>query len=232
MTTGKKMSKEQQEKIKKSNRETREKEMQAKQEIIGKIQEEYKDMLLPTLKEKTKEITDLLVDKLEARGDKVNSIEILSIIAKRSLVDVVKGNANSYTPQEIMIAFNLYIQMIDTIQKYRSFPPTVENFCLFLGISRSTYNNWLVDPDKKDAMEYVHSYLLGVLANGGLTGETKEISSMFLQKTMGKVEMQQPIQHEVTVKTDVDDIQAQLQALKRNKIIEGDWEEKDVSSSD
>ncbi len=205
--------------------ENREKVLQEKENLVKKIQEEYKDMLLPTLKEKTNEITNLLVEKLKARGDKVNSIEILSVIAKRSLVDVVKGNANSYTPQEIMIAFNLYIQMIDKIQEYRNFPPTVESFCLFLGISRSTYNNWLVDSDRKDAMDYVHSYLLGVLANGGLTGETKEISSMFLQKTMGKTELQQPIQHEVTVKTDIDAIQNQLSALKRDNIIEGEFEE-------
>lgn len=221
-------SKETELKRKRKFNENREKEMKNKQEIVKKIQEEYKDMLLPTLKEKTQEITDLLVDKLKRRGDNVNSIEILSTIAKRSLVDIAKGNTVSYTPQEIMIAFNLYIQMIDKIQEYKKFPPTVESFCMFLGISRSTYNNWLVDVDKKDAMEYVHSYLLGVLASGGLTGEVREISAMYQQKVMGKIEAQQPIVIEHKKEVPIDDIQKQLQALKRDgTIIDADWEEKE-----
>lgn len=207
--------------------ENRDKKELNKNKMIKKIQDEYRDELLPTLKAKTEEITQKIVEKLEKRGENVNSIEILSTIAKRSLVDVINGNANSYTPQEIMIAFNLYIEMIDKIQKYKNFPPTVETFCLFLGISRNTYNNWLVDPSRKDAMDYIHSYLLGVLANGGLTGEVREISAMYQQKVMGKVEATTPIVIEHKKEANVDEIQAQLQALKGKKIIDADWEEKD-----
>ena len=101
-------------------KENRDKKEIEKSKMIKKIQTEYKDMLLPTLKSKTEEITQKIVEKLEERGENVNSIEILSTIAKRSLVDVATGNANSYTPQEIMIAFNLYIEMIDKIQKYKN----------------------------------------------------------------------------------------------------------------
>ena len=198
-----------------------------KNKLVKKIQDEYKEELLPTLRAKTKEVTKNIVEKLEKRGENVNSIEILSTIAKRSLVDVATGNANSYTPQEIMIAFNLYIEMIEEIQKYKTFPPTVETFCLFLGISRSTYNNWLSDPTRKDAMDYIHSYLLGVLANGGLTGEMREISAMYQQKVMGKVEATAPIVFEYKKEENVDEIRARLEALKGKKIIDAEWEEKD-----
>lgn len=206
--------------------DNRDKKMIEKNQIVKKIQDEYREELLPTLKIKTEEITQKIVEKLEKRGEKVNSTEILSTIAKRSLVDVATGNANSYTPQEIMIAFNLYIEMIDKIQKYKNFPPTVETFCLFLGISRSTYNNWLTEPSRKDAMNYIHSYLLGVLANGGLTGEVREISAMYQQKCMGKSEMTTPVVVKHEIETDVEAIQKQLEALKRNKVIEADFEEK------
>jgi hypothetical protein len=48
---------------------------------------------------------------------------------------------------------------------------------------------------------------------------------MYQQKVMGKIEAQQPItvKHEVTA--NVDDIQKQLQALKKDKIIEAEYEE-------
>lgn len=197
----------------------------SKDQLIKKIQNEYRDLLLPTLKSKTEELTKQIIEKLENRGELVNSVEILSVIAKRSLADVATGSANSYTPQELMIAFNLYLEMMEKIQQYKSFPPTVETFCLFLGISRSTYNNWLADPSRKDAMDYIHSYLLGTLANGGLTGELKEISAMYQQKVMGKVEATAPIVVEHKKEFNIDEIKEHLNALKETNVIEAEWEE-------
>lgn len=197
-----------------------------KQQLMKQIQEESKGKLLPTLKKKTEEATNYIVELLNKKGEeKVSEIQIMSIIAQRSMLDVVNSGNITYTPQEIMIGFNLYLEMINKINDIKKFPPTVESFALFMGISRSTYNNWLVDPNKKDAMDYIHSYLLGVLSVGGLTGEVREISAMYQQKVMGKVEQQQPItvKHEVTV--DEDDIRKQLDALKRENIIEAEYYE-------
>ena len=48
-----------------------------KQKLIKQIQEESKEQLLPTLREKTKEMTDYIVKLLESRGkDNVNNIQI------------------------------------------------------------------------------------------------------------------------------------------------------------
>lgn len=197
-----------------------------KQKLIKQIKEESKDKLLPTLKEKTKEATQYIVDLLMKNGeDKVNNIQIMSIIAQRSLVDIVNACNVTYTPQEIMIGFNLYLEMINKINEIKKFPPTVESFAIFMGISRTTYNNWLVDPNKKDVMDYIHSYLLGMLATSALTGEVREISAMYQQKVMGKIEATAPIIVEHKKTEDVDEIQAQLKALKKDKIIEAEYEE-------
>ena len=143
------------------------------------------------------------------------------------MLEVANVGNITYTPQEIMLGFNLYLEMINKINEIKKFPPTVESFSIFMGISRSTYNNWLVDPDKREVMDYIHSYLLGVLATGGLMGEVREISAMYLQKTMGKVEAQQPIVVKHEKATDVEDINRQLEALKRDNVIDADWTEKD-----
>lgn len=210
---------------KKINRETKKIEQE---KMINKIKEETKEQLLPTLKKKTSELTSYIVDLLDKKGEeKVNNIQIMSLIAQRSMLEIANVCNVSYTPQEIMIGFNLYLEMINKINEIKKFPPTVENFCLFMGISRTTYNNWLVDADKRTVMDYIHSYLLGVLATGGLMGEVREISAMYLQKTMGKVEAQQPIVVKHEKVTDVDDINRQLEALKKDNIIEASWEEKD-----
>ena len=210
----------------KSFNNTKDKQKMEKQELIDKIKKETKEQLLPTLKDKTKEATEYIISLLKEKGEeKVNSTQILSVIAKRSIVDIANGGNITYTPQEIMIGFNLYLEMINKINEIKKFPPTVESFAIFMGISRNTYNNWLVDPDKKEAMDYIHSYLLGVLSSGGLTGEVREISAMYQQKVMGKVEAQQPmvVKHEVTV--DETDIRKQLEALKKENIIEAEYVE-------
>ena len=227
MATGKKIKTEEHiQKIKESNRENREKKIQEQEQLVNQIREETKDLLLPTLKEKTTELTNYIVDLLKNKGEeKVNNIQIMSLIAQRSMLEVANVGNITYTPQEIMLGFNLYLEMINKINEIKKFPPTVESFSIFMGTSRSTYNNWLVDPDKREVMDYIHSYLLGVLATGGLMGEVREISAMYLQKTMGKVEAQQPIVVKHEKATDIDDINRQLEALKRDNVIDAEFEE-------
>lgn len=220
------LKKESVEKMKTTIHKNNDKKIQDKKKLIEKIQEESREMLIPTLRQKTDETSNYIVNLLNDKGEEnVNSIQIMSIIAQKSLYEIANAGCITYTPQEIMIGFNLYLEMINKINEIKKFPPTVESFAVFMGISRSTYNCWLVDPNKKEVMDYIHSYLLGMLATSSLTGELKEISSMFLQKTMGKIEAQAPMVIEHKKTTDIDEINAQLNALKGKKIIEGEIEE-------
>ena len=206
----------------KRNQDKREME---KQKLIQEIKEESKNMLLPNLKEKmqgiTNQITTLLKDK------DINNIQIMSIIAKGSLLENTLGRGVGYTPQELSVGFDLYLDMINKINEIKPFPPTVESFANFMGISRETYNNYLVDADRKDIMNYIHSYLLGVLATSSLTGETKEISSIYISKTMGKVEQVQPIIVEHKKMANIDDINKRLADLSKDNIINAEYEEKE-----
>ena len=71
-----------------------------------------------------------------------------------------------------------------------------------------------------------NSYLTGVLATGSLTGDLKEVSSIYIQKTMGKIEQTAPTIIEHKKVTDVSEIQEQIAALKKDKIIDAEWEER------
>ena len=194
----------------------------AKQELIKELQEKTKEMLLPNLKEKMKETTDKIIGILNKKD--ISNIQIMSLIAKGSLLENILGGNISYTSQELKIGFDLYLDMINKINEIKSFPPTVESFANFMGISRDTYNNYLIDPDRREVMNFIHSYLLGVLATSTLTGEVKEISGIYLQKAMGKVEQVQPIVVEHKKSTDIEDINKRLEQLK--PIIEADYNEK------
>ena len=196
-----------------------------KQKLINEIKEESKEMLLPNLKDKMQKTGDLIVDMLKKK--EVNNIQIMSMIAKASLLDTALAGGVSYTPQELRIGFDLYLDMINRINEIKLFPPTIESFTAFMGISRETYNNYLVDYERKDVMNYIHSYLLGMLATSSLTGEVREISSIYLQKSMGKIEQIQPIVVEHKKIADINEIQEKLKSLRNENIIEASYDEKE-----
>ena len=200
----------------------------AQQNLIKSIQKSSKQDLLPSLKTKMEETTNLIVNLLNERGeDNVNNIQIMSLISKGSLRETALGGNIEYTAQEIKAGFDLYLDMILKINEIKSFPPTIESFTNFMGISRVEFGNWLVDIDRKSVAEYINSYLTGVLATGSLTGDLKEVSSIYIQKTMGKIEQTAPtiIEHKKT--TDVSEIQEQIAMLKKSNVIDAEWEEKD-----
>ena len=199
----------------------------AQQNLIKSIQKSSKQDLLPSLKTKMEETTNLIVNLLNERGeDNVNNIQIMSLISKGSLRETALGGNIEYTAQEIKAGFDLYLDMILKINEIKSFPPTIESFTNFMGISRVEFGNWLVDIDRKSVAEYINSYLTGVLATGSLTGDLKEVSSIYIQKTMGKIEQTAPtiIEHKKT--TDVSEIQEQIAMLKKSNVIDAEWEEK------
>ena len=207
--------------------DTVDKEKVSSRKMVAKIQEEAKEKYLPSLKEKMEETTNFIVKMFAEKGvEQVSNIQIMGVIAKNSLLNIAVGGGNSYSSQEILAGFNLYLDMINKINEYKVFPPTIEGFCNFIGISATTFNNWLSDADKKDAMEYVKSYLTGALATGSLTGELKEISSIYIQKTMGKVEQTTPVVIEHKRETNIDEIRKKIEEIKRNNmVVEADYKE-------
>ena len=200
----------------------------AQQDLIKTIQKYSKNELLPDLKAKMQQTTDLIVNLINEKGeDGVNNIQIMSLISKGSLRETALGGNIEYTPQEIRAGFDLYLDMILKINEVKSFPPTIESFTNFMGVSRSDFANWLVDIDKKSVAEYINSYLTGILAAGSLTGDLKEVSSIYIQKTMGKVEQTAPTIIEHKKVTDISEIQSQINSLKSSNTIDAEWEEKD-----
>lgn len=205
--------------------EYKDKEKVSTRKMVEKIREEAKDNFSLALQEKMIMTTDYITKMFEEKGQSVSNIQIMGAIAKNSLLNIATGGGNSYSSQEILAGFNLYLEMIEKINEYKTFPPTIESFCNFIGISVSCFNNCLVDPDRKDAMEYIKSYLTGALASGSLVGELKEISSIYIQKTMGKVEQQTPVVIEHRKEADVDEIRKRIEEMKRNNIKEAEYEE-------
>lgn len=89
-------------------------------------------MLIINLKLQTKKFTNYIVDLLDEKGEEnVNNIQIMSLIAQRSMLEIANVCNLTFTPYEINIAFNLYLEMINKINNNKKFPPIVESFFVY-----------------------------------------------------------------------------------------------------
>lgn len=231
MTTGKKIkSKESELKRQKSFKKTKEKEEIAKQELVKKVQEETKDLLLPSIRNKMNEVAEVIKEKV-SNNNGLTISQILPLITKRSTSDIATIQNKTYTSYELGEALNIYMEMIAKINTICKFPPSKGSFCALLGISRKTYDNYMVDPDKIDIMGIIDDYITTSVLTSAQLGELREISSMFTLKSQhGFVEASAPVVIEHKKDVPIDDIQKQLQALKRENIIEADYEEVKITN--
>lgn len=221
----KKSSEEQIKKRKKTYIKNKDETEIKKQEIVKQIQTETKDILLPTIREKMKSVAQVIEEKVSSNNGLTIS-QILPLITKRSTSDIATIQNKTYTPYELGEALNIYMEMIAKINEICKFPPSKGSFCALLGISRKTYDNYMCDPEKIDIMGIIDDYITTSVLTSAQLGELREISSMFTLKSQhGFVEAQAPMVIEHKKTTDVEAIQAQIKALKKNNVIEAEWEE-------
>ena len=226
MTTGKKIKTEEHiQKIKESNRENREKKIQEQEQLVNQIREETKDLLLPNIRSKMETVAEVIKEKV-SQNNGLTVSQILPLITKRSVSDIATIQNKSYTSYELGEALNIYMDMVARINTICKFPPSKGTFCALLGISRKTYDNYMVDPDKMDIMGIIDDYITTSVLTSAQLGELREISSMFTLKSQhGFVEASAPVVIEHKKETNIDDINRQLEALKRDNIIEAEFEE-------
>lgn len=210
-----------------SYNKNKEKEIKKKEELVNQIREETKDLLLPSIRNKMNEVAEVIKEKV-SKNNGLTVSQILPLITKRSTSDIAVIQNKSYTSYELGEALNIYMEMIAKINTICKYPPSKGSFCALLGISRKTYDNYMVDPDKMDIMGIIDDYITTSVLTSAQLGELREISSMFTLKSQhGFVEALAPVVIEHKKETNIDDINKQLEALKRDNVIDAVWEEKD-----
>lgn len=194
-------------------------------ELVNEIKEKTKDLLLPSIHKKMESVAELIKEKV-SNNNGLTVSQILPLITKRSREDIACIQNKTYTSYELGEALNIYIDMIAEINKICKFPPSKGSFCALLGITRKTYDNYLCDPGKVDVMGLIDDYITTTALTSAQLRELDSITTMFSLKAQhGFVEAQAPMVIEHKKTTDIDTINAQLEALKGNKIIEADYEE-------
>lgn len=227
MATGKRIKNEESE-VKRQQKfnENRDKKIQEKEQLVNQIREETKDLLLPSIRNKMNEVAEVIKEKV-SQNNGLTVSQILPLITKRSTSDIAIIQNKSYTSYELGEALNIYMEMIAKINTICKYPPSKGSFCALLGISRKTYDNYMVDPEKMDIMGLIDDYITTSVLTSAQLGELREISSMFTLKSQhGFVEASAPVIIEYKKETNIEEIQNQLNALKKEgTIIDAEYEE-------
>lgn len=211
-------------------KETKHRKKIQQQNLVQKIENETKEMLLPSIREKAEKVSELIVEKLkedkEIKG--LTASQIIPLIANRSLVDIALANNITYTSQELAIAFNIYLEMWAKINEYVKYPQNKQNFCSLLGISVSTFDNYMQDAEKSEITRFIDDCISNTNITSAQLGELREITTMFINKSQHKwVEAQAPTVIEYKKTTDIDEIKSKIAEIKKGKIIEADFKEVD-----
>ena len=187
-------------------------ENETKNSLIAKTFEEEKKNIPTILENKINKIAERLAEK----SDGISPTEIYSIMRNENYL----GTKKKYTPEELGVLLESYTRIIEMINEKQTYPPTIKNFCSYIGISTNTYNEWLVstDSNRKEIMQRIDDYISDMALSLAQIRKVDTIATMFRAKTEHKmVEAQAPtvIRHEESVS--LDEIKEQLKALQNGQ---------------
>ena len=181
-----------------------------KQEIF----EQYKNNLPEYMDSRLNEFIEKVRECKSGAG--LSTIEINSLIRAKNMYGIVP----QYSVEELSVIFEYYQQFMVAINKITKYIPTKKNFCAFAGISTVTYNSWLnsADETRAELMRNIDDYISDTMLSAAQVKEVDNITTMFRAKSEhGMTEAVAPIVVEHKTEINMEQIQAQIAALKKGK---------------
>jgi hypothetical protein len=182
---------------------------------------------LPTiLKERMMSLELALEQGLEGNG--LTSARIHQLISRQTYYS--GNNMIGYSPKELFIVYQAYTEMIDKINQYKLFVPSIKNFCAYAGFSSNTFENYLQSPDdeKRNVAKMIEDYISDMITDASKMRKTDNATSIYELKSVHKqVEATNPITINHTNQMNVSDILSRVEAIKKGQVIEGEFKEKD-----
>jgi len=156
--------------------------------INGKI-----DNLDELIKERKEELLNKLVEyrdtmvttKYTTKGDKYTVPNINPIIMQNYFFKSINPIANrepQYNAEKLAIVFQLYTEIVGEINaKVGNFIPNISSFCLFAGLTTSTFNNYKrsTDEDMRVVYDKISDYCFNSNVTLAQTGQLSEKSTIY-----------------------------------------------------
>lgn len=130
-------------------------------------------------------------------------------------------NQPAYSAEKLSIAFDLYKELINEINlKLCRFYPTLSHFCLFLGITESTFNSYKtsVDIDMQNLTEMIDSWIFDSNMRLSEGKEIDNVTAMFRAKVeQRKTEQATPTTVVFAENVNMSEIKERVQNLAKIK---------------
>lgn len=195
-------------------------------EIANRMMEQSKKELIPYMQNKVKEISEKIQEVLKKDNGLITT-QIELLIGNRNISELASGGiSKSFSSEELMIALEMYRQVIAKINEKIIYPPSIFTFCSFIGISTVTYNSYKSDPDRAEVIQMIEDYIAGIQFTSSQIGKLKEITTIYGMKAIhGYYENPTPITIKNDITLDIDEIQNQIKALNKGRAIDVEYEE-------
>ena len=190
------------------------------------MMEQSKKELIPYIQNKVKEISEKIQEVLKKDNGLITT-QIELLIGNRNISELASGGiSKSFSSEELMIALEMYRQVIAKINEKIIYPPSIFTFCSFIGISTVTYNSYKSDPDRAEVIQMIEDYIAGIQFTSSQIGKLKEITTIYGMKAIhGYYENPTPITIKNDITLDIDEIQNQIKALNKGRAIDVEYEE-------
>ena len=152
-----------------------------------------------------------MIYKLNHEDESLSIVKLKSLISQKNVI----GLSPKYNNTEIAILFDYYKQFINKINEKQTYIPTKNDFCSFVGISSTQYDNW---KQSDDIMQMIDDYIVDLNLTSAQKGEIKEITTIYRSKAEhGLVEAQAPIVIQHKAQANLEDIRKQIEAVNQGK---------------
>lgn len=224
------ISEEERDKIKQGAKAKKEKDAQDKLTISNaeKVLFEKEKQNLPLVLENQMKQIELALETQLQDYVGLKSARIHQLISRQTYSS---GNAMiGYSSKELYVVFDAYKKMVDKINEYTLFVPSLKNFCTFAGISSNTFKHYLqsTEDEKRNIAQMIDDYITDVAMDSAKMRRTDSLMTKFeMQSVHQMVEANAPItiQHQNTV--DINKIQDRINQIRKGNIVEGEFIEKD-----
>ena len=189
--------------------------------------EKEKQNLPLVLEERMNEIEKQLENELQDYVG-LKSARIHQLISRQTYSS---GNSMiGYSSKELYVVFESYKKLVDMINKYALFVPSLKNFCTFAGVSSNTFKNYLqsTEDEKRNIAQMIDDYITDVAMDSAKMRRTDALMTKFEMQTVHQmVEANAPITIQHTNTVDLNKIQDRINQIRNGKVVEGDFKEKD-----
>ena len=178
------------------------------------------------LEQRLQEISTVLESELESTIG-LKAPKIHRLISRQSIANT--SSMIGYSTKELYIVYESYQQLVEKINEFTMFVPSIKSFCAFAGFSTNTFKNMLQSPDeeKRNVAQMIDDYISDMLLDGSKMRKIDASTAIFTAKSEhGMTEATNPQVIQYESKVDLNNVFDRINQIKSGKVVDAEFKVK------